>query len=299
MKPSVGFVGLGLMGGPMARNILKAGFTLTVNTRTPGKAEAFAREHQCRSGTLRQVAEESDVIIVCVTDSPDVEAVARGPEGLLLHCRPNTVIADMSTISPKVTVALSNEAKERGVMWVDAPVSGGTMGAINGTLTIMVGGEEAALVKARPVLEAMGKKITHFGGSGQGQNAKLCNQIMTGVNLLGVCEAFAFAQKCGLDLAAVHGALTGGAANSWALENLGKKIIDNDYKPTFMVKLQQKDLRLVLGAAAETGVVLPAAALSNQMLTSVEAEGRGDDGTQSLVRTYRKLSGLPETTVKK
>jgi 3-hydroxyisobutyrate dehydrogenase-like beta-hydroxyacid dehydrogenase len=170
---NVGFVGLGLMGGPMCKNLLKAGFTLTVNTRTPGKAELFAKENSCKSGTLQQVAESSDVIIVCVTDSPDVEAVARGEHGLLAHCRPNTVVADMSTISPKVTVQLAAEAKKRQVYWIDAPVSGGTKGAAEGTLTVMVGGEGEALRRARPVLEAMGKKITHFGGPGQGQNAKV------------------------------------------------------------------------------------------------------------------------------
>ncbi len=157
----------------MCKNILKAGFSLTVNTRSPGKAELFAKENNCKSGSLRQVAETSDVIIVCVTDSPDVEAVARGEEGLLAHCRPHTVVADMSTISPKVTLQLAEEAKRRQVLWLDAPVSGGTKGAAEGTLTIMVGGEEEALRRARPVLEAMGKKITHFGGPGQGQNAKV------------------------------------------------------------------------------------------------------------------------------
>ncbi len=160
----------------MCKNILKAGFKLTVSTRTAGKAELFAKENNCKSGTLREVAETSDVIIVCVTDSPDVEAVARGEHGLLAHCRPNTVVADMSTISPKVTVALAGEAKQKNVFWIDAPVSGGTKGALEGTLTIMVGGEEEALRKARPVLEAMGKKITHFGGPGQGQNAKVNSQ---------------------------------------------------------------------------------------------------------------------------
>ena len=293
----VGFIGLGLMGGPMAQNIARAGFSLTVATRTPGKAESFAAQHACSSApSPGALAASCRVVVLCVTDSPDVEKVARGPEGVLARAAPGTVVVDMSTISPEVTRELAAAASERGVFWLDAPVSGGTKGAAEGTLTIMVGGEEAALKVARPVLEAMGKKITHFGGPGQGQNAKLCNQIMTGVNLLGVCEALTFAQKAGLDLAAVHSALTGGAANSWALDVLGKRIVDDDYKPTFMVKLQQKDLRLVLQAASQTGVVLPAAALSNQMLTTVEAEGRGDDGTQSLVRTYRKMAGLPETT---
>jgi 3-hydroxyisobutyrate dehydrogenase len=160
----------------------------------------------------------------------------------------------------------------------------------------MCGGEKEALERARPVLEQMGKKITHFGPSGAGQNAKLTNQIMVANNLMGVCEAFAFAQKNGLDLTQVHSALTGGAANSWALDVLGGKILLDDYDPTFMVKLQTKDLRLVLNAASESKVAVPGTSLSNQMLTTVEAEGRGDDGTQSLVRTYRKMAGMKETT---
>lgn len=163
MKVSVGFVGLGLMGVHMAKNIVAAGFPLIVNTRTPGKAENFAKEHNCRHGSLREVAEQSDVVIICVTDSPDVQAVALGDHGLIAHSRPHTVLCDMSTISPSVTRDLAAVASARQVSWIDAPVSGGTMGAKNGTLTIMVGGEEAALAKARPVLEAMGKKITHFG----------------------------------------------------------------------------------------------------------------------------------------
>jgi len=292
-----GLIGLGIMGMPMARNLLRAGFPLTVATRTAGKAEKFAAESadlgQVKAvQTAAEVAAASEIIVTIVTDSPDVVEVARGENGIFSAARPGTIIIDMSTISPQVTREMAAEAKSRGLHWLDAPVSGGEKGAIEGTLTIMVGGEVEALDRARPTLEAMGKRITHFGPAGNGQSAKLCNQILTSVNMLGVCEALAFGAKSGLDLATLHQALTGGAANSWALEVLGKKMIERDFKPAFMVRLQQKDLRLVLDASFGNHTPIPAAALAHQMFASVEAEGRGDDGTQSLFRTYEKLAGL-------
>lgn len=293
----IGFIGLGIMGAPQARNLLRAGFELTVATRTPGKAEKFAEENSSLGkvraiNTPAEVAAASEIIITMVTDSPDVVAVARGDQGIFATAKPNSIIIDMSTISPQVTRELAEEAKSKGLFWLDAPVSGGEKGAIEGTLTIMLGGDESALERARPVLEAMGKRITHLGPAGNGQATKLCNQIMVAGNLLAVCETLTFAKKAGLDLNTVHQALTGGAANSWALEVLGKKMIDRDFKPAFMVKLQQKDLRLVMEAAEEILTPLPTTALAHQMFAAVEAEGRGDDGTQSLVRIFERLAGL-------
>src|SRR5262245_46383491 len=293
----VGLIGLGIMGAPMARNLLKAGFPLTVATRTSGKAEKFAADNASLGSvkavqTAAEVAAGSEVVITMVTDSPDVLAVARGDSGIFAKARPGSIVIDMSTISPQVTRDLAGEAKSKGIFWLDAPVSGGEKGAIEGTLTIMVGGDAESLEKARPVLNAMGKRITHFGPAGNGQSAKLCNQIMTAVNLLSVCEALTFGAKAGLDLATLHQALTGGAANSWALEVLGKKMIDRDFKPAFMVRLQQKDLRLILDAANSGHTPLPAASLAHQLFAVVEAEGRGDDGTQSLLRVFEKMSGL-------
>ncbi len=293
----IGLIGLGIMGAPQARNLLKAGFVLTVSTRTPGKAEKFAEENASLGQvkavqTPAEVASASDIIITMVTDSPDVVDVAQGEQGIFATAKPGTIIIDMSTISPQVTRELAEEAKSKGLFWLDAPVSGGEKGAIEGTLTIMVGGEANALERARPVLEAMGKRITHFGAVGNGQSAKLCNQIMTAVNMLSVCEALTFGAKAGLDPATLHQALTGGAANSWSLEVLGKKMIERDFKPAFMVKLQQKDLRLVLDAANTNHTPLPAASLAHQMFAVVEAEGRGDDGTQSLLRVFERLAGL-------
>jgi 2-hydroxy-3-oxopropionate reductase len=293
----VGLIGLGIMGAPMARNLLRAGFDLTVATRTEGKAEKFAAENSAlgkvkAAGSAAEVAAVCEVVITIVTDSPDVVAVARGESGIFSSAKPGTIVIDMSTISPEVTRELALEAREKGIHWLDAPVSGGEKGAIEGTLTIMVGGEAEALERGRPVLGAMGKRITHLGPAGNGQSAKLCNQIMTAVNLLSVCEALTFGAKAGLDPATLHQALTGGAANSWALEILGKKMIERDFKPAFMVRLQQKDLRLVLDAADANHTPLPAASLAHQLFAAVEAEGRGDDGTQSLLRIFERMAGL-------
>lgn len=295
----VGFIGLGIMGQPMARNLLKAGFPLVVATRTPGKAAAFAQENAAlgqvqAAATPAQVAAVCDIIVNIVTDTHDVVEVAYGETGLFASAKPGTIIIDMSTISPSVTRDLAAKASKQELFWLDAPVSGGEKGAIEGTLTIMVGGAPEGVVQAEPVLRAMGKRITHFGAPGNGQAAKLCNQIMVAVNLMAVCETMTFARKAGLDLSLLHQALTGGAANSWALDVLGKKMIDRDFKPAFMVKLQQKDLRLVMDAANRNHTALPAAGLAHQLLAAVEAEGRGDDGTQSLVRIFERLAGLAE-----
>lgn len=293
----VGLIGLGIMGAPQARNLIKAGFSVVVSTRTPGKAEQFVAEASAL-GTVRaantagKVAASCDVVITMLPDSPDVANLARGNDGLFANARPGTVIIDMSTISPAVTKELAAEAKEKGLHWVDAPVSGGQKGAIEGTLTIMAGGEKEVVDRIKPVLEAMGKRITYFGPAGSGQSAKLCNQILGSVNLLAVCECLVFGAKEGLDLNALHQALSGGAANSWAFEVLGRKMIDRDFAPAFMVRLCQKDLRLVMNAANANHTPLPGTALIHQFLSSVEAEGRENDGTQSVVRMLEKIAGV-------
>jgi 3-hydroxyisobutyrate dehydrogenase len=194
-----------------------------------------------------------------------------------------------------VTRDLARRAAQHGCHWLDAPVSGGELGAIAGTLTIMIGGEAAAFDRAKPVFDGMGKRVTHIGPSGHGQTAKLCNQILAAVNLLASCEAFALAAKAGLDLDKVHEALTGGAGNSWAFQNLGRKMLNGDYEPAFKVKLQQKDLRLVSEAAREMHVPLFGSEIVQQLLRVLEGEGKGEKGTQALVTVFEKLAG---TTVK-
>ena len=292
MDKRIGFIGLGIMGRPMARNLLKAGYSLTVYSRGQSAVEALIADGAVGVRSSQEVAERSDVVITMVTDTPDVRQVLLADKGVLAGIRTGGILIDMSTISPQVTRELADEAKSKGILWLDGPVSGGEKGAIEGTLTIMVGGDPEGLEKARPVLNSMGKRITHFGPAGSGQSAKLCNQIMTAINMLAVCEALTFGAKAGLDLATLHQALTGGAANSWALEVLGKKMIERDFKPAFMVRLQQKDLRLVMDAANLNHTPLPTASLAHQLFAVVEAEGRGDDGTQSLLRIFERLAGL-------
>jgi 3-hydroxyisobutyrate dehydrogenase-like beta-hydroxyacid dehydrogenase len=279
------------MGRPMAKNLMKAGFGVTVHSRTRAKVDELQALGAHAAASPAEVASRSELIITMVPDSPDVEQVAEGPGGVFEGIRSGSIVADMSTISPAVTRRLAERAAAAGASWLDAPVSGGEAGAIAGTLTIMVGGEAAAFARALPAFEAMGKRVTHIGPSGHGQMTKLCNQILVAINLLGASEALVFAAKAGLDLDKVHGALSGGAANSWAFEMLGRKMINRDLKPAFKVRLQQKDLRLVSEAAREINVPVIGADLVQQLLRVLEGQGRGDDGTQALVTVLEGLAG--------
>jgi 3-hydroxyisobutyrate dehydrogenase len=291
--PRVGFIGLGTMGLPMARNLAKAGFPLTVSTRTFSKAEALARELPgVRAGrSFAEVGRESDVVVSCLPDAPEVEQVHLGSEGTASGAAHGTIVIDCSTIAAEAARGIAERLAESGIAFLDAPVSGGQKGAIEGTLTFFVGGEAAALEIARPVFQAMGKRVTHLGPFGAGQLGKAANQILVGVNLMAVAEALAFARKVGLPLPSLHEALTSGAANSWALEVLGKKMIEGDFKPAFAIKHQQKDLAIVLKTSRENKQPLPGVALVHQLLVALEAEGRGDDGTQALYALYEKLGG--------
>lgn len=288
----VGLIGLGIMGMPMARNLVKRGFEVTVYSRTQAKVAALEQEGARGASGPAELASRCQMIITMVPDSSDVESVAEGKGGIFEGAKPGLIVADMSTISPLATRRLAAGAAERKVHWLDAPVSGGQAGAIAGTMTIMVGGERRVFEQAQPVFAAMGQRITYMGLSGQGQTAKLCNQILVAVNLLAVSEALVFGAKAGLDLDALLDALTAGAANSWALENLGRKMLKRDFAPAFMVRLQQKDLRLVGEAARELQVPVIGAGLVHQLLTSLEAAGRGDDGTQALVNVLESLAGI-------
>ena len=288
----VGFIGLGTMGLPMARNLAKAGFPLTVATRSFAKAESLAKELPGVRAVAEpaEVGRASDVIVSSVPDAPQVEEVHLGPKGTAAGAARGAILIDTSTIAAESARDIAKRLSERGIFLLDAPVSGGQKGAIEGALTFFVGGEATALEKARPVFQALGKRITHLGPSGAGQLGKAANQILVGVNLMAVSEALAFAASAGLPLPALHEALTAGAANSWALEVLGKKMIDRDFKPAFAVKHQQKDLAIVLKTSREKRVPLPGVSLVHQLLVALEAEGRGDDGTQALYTLYEKLS---------
>jgi 3-hydroxyisobutyrate dehydrogenase len=288
----VGFVGLGTMGAAMARNIAVAGFPLTVWNRTPKRARALRDAGAAKAETPRDVAHASDVVVVCVSDTPDVEAVLFGEGGVAESAGKGLLVIDCSTISPLATRDFAARLKSKGVALVDAPVSGGSEGAQKGTLTIFVGGEAVDFERARPVLAAMGKTITHVGPVGSGQAVKAVNQVILAGAYLGVAEGVVLALKAGLDVEQVVGALSGGAAQSWVLANRSGRMIANDYPLGFKVALHRKDLGIALDLARETGTVLPISALCEQIEAGLMGRGHGDDDVSAVARTIRELSGL-------
>ena len=290
MDKKVGFIGLGIMGIPMVRNLMKAGFDVTVHNRTASKADKMVAEGAKKANTPAEVARNNPIVITIVSDTPDVESVILGENGVIEGLRPDAVAIDMSTISPQATRKIAARLEAKRAHMLDAPVSGGEGGAIAGTLSIMVGGEAAIVERCRPVLEAMGKSITHVGGHGMGQTTKLMNQILVAGNLNAVCEALVFSQKQGVDLQKAIEAVKGGAAGSWQLSNLGPKIIKRDFAPGFMVELLQKDLRLVNEAAESTKTPLLATTLIHQLFSSLEATGDGKLGTQALAKIVERLA---------
>ena len=292
MNESIGFIGLGIMGGGMAANLLRAGFNVTVWNRTPGRITPLAQAGAAVAGSPADLAAGRDIIIICVSDTPDVEEIILGPRGILERVRAGALVIDCSTISPATTRALAARLKEKGVHMLDAPVSGGSEGAAKGTLSIMVGGEAAQVERARPVLAAMGRTITHVGGHGAGQLAKLVNQVLVVVTMQGVAEALLFAQAGGLDLETTLAAVGGGAAGSWMLNNRGPQVIRRDWRPGFTIDLQQKDLRLVLEAADEMGIPLPTTALVFQYYRALQQQGLGGEGNHALVKGLERLAGV-------
>lgn len=291
-KPRIGFIGLGVMGKPMAKRLLEAGYPLTVWNRTRSKMESLISAGAKGADSPKEVAEKSDVVITMVTDSPDVEEVVLGPSGVIEGAREGLILIDMSTISPYVTKRIASQLAERGVKMLDAPVSGGDIGAEKGTLSIMVGGPKEVYEKCLPILKVLGKRITHMGPNGMGQMTKLCNQVICAINIQAVCEGLTLAAKAGLDLEKLLNVVTAGAAGSWMLSNLGPKMIKGDLEPGFRIRHQLKDLRLVLEAASDLKLPLPGTALVQQMLRAVEAGGLGDKGTQALIVAMEKLAGF-------
>lgn len=287
----VGFVGLGIMGAPMAHNLLKAGFAVTVWNRTAARADSLVAAGATLAVSPADVAAAAQVTVSCVTDSPDVEAVALGHAGIAEGASPGSIYVDCSTISPEVARHVAQALRQNHVEMLDAPVSGGDVGAKAGTLAIMVGGEAAAFERALPVLQAMGKTVVHVGPSGAGQVVKLCNQVAGALNLLAMSEAIALARRAGVAPEKMLEVVSAGAAGSWMLSNLGPHAVRGDFAPGFMVELMQKDLRLVLETAAATLTPLPGTALVTQLFRSLEAQGRGREGTQALVDALARLSG--------
>lgn len=292
MSEQVGFAGLGIMGAGMARNLLRAGHPVGVYNRTAAKAEPLVEAGATQAYSPKELAESSQAVMLCVSDTPDVEALLFGDDGLAAGLRPGALVIDCSTVSPEATRTWAEQLAEQDVDFVDAPVSGGSEGAQKGTLSIMVGGSPEAVERARPYLEAIGSTITHVGEVGAGQTCKLVNQILVVVNMLAVSEALVFAKAGGLDLEKTLAAVTGGAAGSWMLANRGPQVIADDWRPGFTIDLQQKDLRLVLEAADSLGVPTLATGQVFQLYRTLQADGLGAEGNHALVKALERLSGV-------
>ena len=276
MTDTVGFIGLGVMGRPMARNLLARGFSLVVHSRSQDPVEELVAAGAARAASPAAVAQQATCIITMLPDGPDVEHVLASPNGVFSSLQPDSVIVDMSTIAPRTAQRLAAAAGTFGASLLDAPVSGGEIGAIDGTLSIMVGGDPVALERVRPVLEAMGnpERIIHIGDSGAGQICKACNQLVIGGTLAAVGEAFALARKAGVDPARVRAALLGGFAASRVLEVHGERLLQNNFRPGFPARLYRKDLRIVMDALNEAEVAAPVTAIVQQLLTALIADGK-------------------------
>ena len=292
MTERVGFIGLGIMGRGMARNLLKAGFPVRVWNRTAARMDELAADGAQPSASPAELASQCDIIITCVSDTPDVEAVLLGENGVIAGVQSGALVIDMSTISPQATQSFAEKLAAKGVKMLDAPVSGGSEGAAKGTLSIMIGGDAADVERAMPVFQAMGKTITHVGGTGAGQTVKLVNQILVVGSMQSMAEALLFAQAGGVDLEKTLAAVSGGAGGSWTLSNRGPQLIKRDWRPGFMIDLQAKDLRLVLDAADDLGAPLPSTALIFQLYRTLQAQGLGAEGNHALVKALERMSGI-------
>jgi 2-hydroxy-3-oxopropionate reductase len=287
---NVGFVGLGIMGCPMAHNLLKQGHALTVWSRRAASMQPLLDAGARGASSPAEVASAAEVVISMVPDAPDVREVMLGAQGVAKGARPGLVAVDMSTILPAAAREIAAELQALGIAFLDAPVSGGEGGAIAGTLTIMVGGTEAAMACVRPLFECLGKTIVHIGDSGAGQVAKATNQIVTGVGVLTVAEALNFARRNGVDPAKVREALMGGAASSRILENHGQRMLDRNFNPGFKSWMHQKDMNIVLQTAHRLGVCLPASAAAAQMFNAMVGAGLGEEDSVAMIKLLEQLS---------
>ena len=291
MAEKVGFIGLGIMGKPMAQNLIGAGHDLVLYNRTREKADDLAGDKATVASSPREVAGQADVIITMLPDSPQVEEVLAGPDGLLEGVKEGALIVDMSTISPVVTKELAARAEEKGASMLDAPVSGGDVGAIDGTLSIMVGGSEEDFERARPLFEAMGKTITHVGESGTGQVVKAANQIVVALTIEAVSEALVLGSKAGVEPGKILDVLGGGLAGNKVIEAKREKMLGHSFDPGFRIELHHKDLGIALAAGREYGVALPVTAVVDQMLEALKAKGRGDRDHSALLTLIEDSSG--------
>ena len=289
-RERIGFIGLGIMGRPMARNLLVAGYPVTVWNRSRPGMETLTKAGAEEGASPAAVARNCDIVITIVGDSPDVEQIALGEDGIIAGAHPGLIHIDMSTISPAVTRAIAAHLAEAGIDMLDAPVSGGEQGAIDGTLSVMVGGKGEIFERCRPVLDVLGGNLVYCGPSGAGQVVKLCNQVVVGLNNLALAEALVLAAKAGVPPGTMLEAVSAGAGASWVLRNLGPRILARDFQPGIKVAHQQKDLRLALELARESTAPLAGTALVHQLFAALEAEGWGEEGTQSLVKARAKLA---------
>lgn len=278
------------MGLPMAKNLLKAGSSLVVYNRTRKPMDELVVLGATGTASSRELAEKSDIIITMLPDSPDVWKVILGEGGVVEGVRAGSIVIDMSTISPKVSIEIAAALASRGVNMLDAPVSGGQKGAMEGTLSIMVGGKKEVFESCMPVFKAMGRVIVHVGDHGAGEIVKLCNQVICAINILSMCEGITLCKKAGVDVVKMIEVVSGGLGASNIIKSLGPKILDGDMEPGFKLKLQQKDIRLALQLAEELKVPLPGAGLTQQIFRIAESEGLGDKGTQALIHAYELIN---------
>ncbi len=290
-KPTVGFIGLGIMGKPMALNVLKAGFPLVVHNRSHGPVEELVAAGAEDGGSPKGVAQRAEIILMCLPDSPDVQKVVEGPNGVFEGISPGKVIVDMSTISPVVARDLAAKAEKLGAEMLDAPVYGGDIGAREGTLSIMVGGKPEVFERVLPVFQAMGKNIVRVGDAGAGQVTKACNQIVVGVTLEAISEALLLATKAGVDPVRVREALLGGFAQSRVLDAHGQRVLDRNFRPGFKAGLHHKDLKIALDTGRTYGVPLLATSLVHELMGSLVATGRAEEDHAALVTVLEAMAG--------
>ena len=288
----VGFIGLGTMGAAMARNLMKAGFRVTVHNRSRGKVEALVHEGAADGGSPAGVAKASEVVMLCVPDTPDVERVLVGNDGVAGELKRDAVVIDCSTISAAVTVEFARKIEGQGAHLLDSPVSGGPKGAQDGTLTCMIGGEAEIVARCMPVFKAVGKTFTHVGANGAGQTCKSCNQLLIVGTLMAMSEALALAKKMSIDPYKVREALLGGSAQSFVLQNHGKRLLDGTLEPGFRANLMLKDIKLAQGAGRDVGAFMPVTALGLQMFSALCATGREGLDLSALGLLFEELSGI-------
>jgi len=291
----IGWIGTGVMGRSMCGHLVDRGHAVTLHTRTREKAAPLLEKGAAWADTPRAVAEVADVVFTIVGFPDDVRQVYLGEDGVLAGIAPGKVVVDMTTSRPALALEISEAAAAKGVAAIDAPVSGGDVGARNAALSIMVGGDTAAVRHVMPLFEAMGKNIVHQGGPGAGQHAKMCNQVVIAGTMVGVCESLLYGWRAGLDLATMLASISQGAAKCWTLDNLAPRILKHDYDPGFFIEHFIKDMGIALDEARRLGIALPGLALANQLYLAAQAQGHGRDGTQALIRALEHLSGVSRT----